>query len=903
LSAAKLPTASSHHALYPESPINRWGGFVPILLFNLLVLGLLLCHGVPKHTRVVVDNLSQCLGPLAAFLWSLHGRRIKAVRGKRLACWAPTFLGLGVFGYVVGQCIWTYYELVLHRATPFPSWADAGYLIAYPFLFLGVLGLPTRPLPLAARLRALSDSVLIMIALATFSWYFVLGPTLMQGGETRLARVLGTAYPLSDLILLCCVCILSFRAGGVALRPVVIPLGIGLASIIAIDTVFDFQTLHNTFESGRPVDVAWTLGYMLVAVAAHAARRVAVAPEQITPVVPAKPVEIREWFGRLRATAPALMPYTVVPAVTLLLWHTAHTRGDGKLEPGVYAGAVLVVVLLLLRQFLTLLENQQLAQQMSAFNAALEKTVAERTAQVEALQRLTAAVSGTLEAEEVLAAAVWHTQRVLGADGAAVWLCLEAGAELGATTLHQYGLEGSAEALASLRTAPTGSDGLTSFHDETGNHSLLAPLCWREQTLGWVGAIRWGRDFSGGEMEMLQSVGLQVGMALENARQYRTAREAADRDPVTGLLNHRAIHQYLDTALEEAAREGTPMAVIMADLDNFKLFNDTYGHPVGDKVLQRIAQVLAEGCGDAARVARYGGDEFLIALSPGAGTPEALMLAKELRDRFARETFRQPGDERTIPLDLSFGVAAFPTDSANRHDLLDTADVNLYAAKNSDERIVGLSEMQRANRGLRVHNSFRVLDAMVTAVDNKDRYTRRHSEDVTAYALWIAEEIGLSEEEQHSLRIGGLLHDVGKIGVPDDVLRKPGRLTIEEFDTLKQHPTLGALIVAGVPGMRDVLGAVRHHHERWDGGGYPDGLAGEAIPLEARVLAVADAMSAMTTDRPYRKGLGWEVALAEVRRGSGSQFDPTMATAFLRAAESRRSHPKELAEDTLLKAA
>jgi putative nucleotidyltransferase with HDIG domain len=177
---------------------------------------------------------------------------------------------------------------------------------------------------------------------------------------------------------------------------------------------------------------------------------------------------------------------------------------------------------------------------------------------------------------------------------------------------------------------------------------------------------------------------------------------------------------------------------------------------------------------------------------------------------------------------------------------------------------------------------------MVTAVDNKDSYTRRHSEDVTNFALWIAEELGFSEETMRIIRIGGLLHDVGKIAVPDDILRKPGRLTQEEFEIMKQHPHLGALIVGAIPGMESILDVVRSHHERWDGKGYPDALEGEKAPLLGRLLAVADAFSAMTTDRPYRKGLDWDAAMKEIRAGMGTQFDPKMAQAFLRAAEKYR---------------
>jgi putative nucleotidyltransferase with HDIG domain len=159
---------------------------------------------------------------------------------------------------------------------------------------------------------------------------------------------------------------------------------------------------------------------------------------------------------------------------------------------------------------------------------------------------------------------------------------------------------------------------------------------------------------------------------------------------------------------------------------------------------------------------------------------------------------------------------------------------------------------------------------------------------VTEYSLWLAEEMGLSQETMRIIRIGGLLHDVGKIGVPEDILRKPGRLTAEEYEIMKRHPQLGALIVAGVPGMEDITDIVRSHHERWDGQGYPDGLGREDIPLLGRVVAVADAFSAMTTARPYRKGMEWDAALKEIIANSGTQFDPGMATAFVRAVRQRQ---------------
>lgn len=274
---------------------------------------------------------------------------------------------------------------------------------------------------------------------------------------------------------------------------------------------------------------------------------------------------------------------------------------------------------------------------------------------------------------------------------------------------------------------------------------------------------------------------------------------------------------------------------------------------------------------------------------PDTDLAQAQAVAERVQRRLEEEGFNKVQDDRTIPVKLSFGLGGFPSDGASRHEVLTIADANMYHAKTSDSGIVRSSELQKENRELKAESSFEILDALVAAVDNKDRYTRKHSEDVTEYALWIAEELGLSEESMRVIRIAGLLHDVGKIGVPDEILRKPGRLTPEEYEVMKRHPRLGELIVSAIPGMDSIVDAVRSHHERWDGQGYPDQLGGEDIPFLGRLLAVPDAFSAMTTDRPYRKGMEWSVAIEEIKANIGTQFDPEIAAAFMVAAQKRRT--------------
>ena len=355
----------------------------------------------------------------------------------------------------------------------------------------------------------------------------------------------------------------------------------------------------------------------------------------------------------------------------------------------------------------------------------------------------------------------------------------------------------------------------------------------------------------------------------------------ADRDPLTGLLNHRSFHKKLEQESEAARQAGLPLAVAMMDLDNFRFFNDGYGHSVGDDLLRQVSAALSAACRPGDTLARYGGDEFALLL-PGLGAEGAVRLADRLVLSLAGVGYRPPGYDALIPLTLSIGIAVFPDDGPGRLETLAAADARLGRVKTGGSGQGVLTDRLRANLPCSLAD-FSMLNALVTAVDAKDRYTRRHSEDVMAYSFQIAQELGLDEREQRRTLLAALLHDVGKIGVPDPILRKPGKLTEEEFEAIKQHPMMGSIIIGAVPGFEGALDAVRHHHERWDGKGYPFGLRGEETPLTARIMAVADAFSAMTTDRPYRKGMDEGQALRILQEGAGTQWDPSCVAAFAAA--------------------
>ncbi len=236
-------------------------------------------------------------------------------------------------------------------------------------------------------------------------------------------------------------------------------------------------------------------------------------------------------------------------------------------------------------------------------------------------------------------------------------------------------------------------------------------------------------------------------------------------------------------------------------------------------------------------------------------------------------------------------------DSQNRAALLITAaDAALYQSKCQGGGMVTVHAQPGRDffredgqeTGNSTRSSFDVLDGLITAIDNKDRFTRRHSEDVTRYSLMMVNALNLSEETIAAARVAGLLHDVGKIGIPDSILRKPGKLTAEEYEVMKSHVTISTLIIHNLPRLSDVIAGVAHHHERWDGCGYPNGVKGLDIPLLGRIMAIADAFSAMTLDRVYRAGMPLELALRQLEQGAGSQFDPELAEMFVQLIDSER---------------
>lgn len=363
--------------------------------------------------------------------------------------------------------------------------------------------------------------------------------------------------------------------------------------------------------------------------------------------------------------------------------------------------------------------------------------------------------------------------------------------------------------------------------------------------------------------------------------------EATRLDALTGLPNHGAMVGDLAIAIEAARLTSTTISVALLDLDNFRNVNDTHGHEAGDTALLQLSRTLDESLPADLTVGRYGPDEFIVitcGLEAGGVEP----YLKAVQASLAEQDLEIESTER-LPISMSGAIVTFPVDAESVTALLSVAAVLLAEAKLGGGGQVLISGERPAISD--EQRTFDVLQGLVFAVDTKDRYTRRHSEDVSRYAVFLARRLGLDDEFIAGITAAGLLHDVGKIAIPDAILRRPGRLSDDEQRIVREHVTLGESIVRNVPHLDLVRTGIRHHHERWDGHGYVDKLAGEAIPLVARILAVADTFSAMTTTRPYRKALPVSLALGRLADAAGTQLEERLVTAFIEGIETEKDPP------------
>jgi diguanylate cyclase (GGDEF)-like protein/putative nucleotidyltransferase with HDIG domain len=470
--------------------------------------------------------------------------------------------------------------------------------------------------------------------------------------------------------------------------------------------------------------------------------------------------------------------------------------------------------------------------------------------------------------------------------------------------------------------------------------SIALPVFYAEQLHGILYVeSSLPADFSEEEVLLLRTLADLIAGALHNALSFQKAQEQAITDGLTGVKTHRFFMEALSAEWKRSTRAGRAFALVLMDLDRFKFVNDFYGHLEGDLVLQRVGHILETNCRRSDVVARYGGDEFVI-LMPETNMEHARQLASKLRGWVSADELLR---EKNIS--ASFGIACYPLHGSSPQELIQVADASMYLSKHQGGNAVSTADhfdpneakkwkrdVLEAYLGVTLKRLFAtgpeafeeiysrlkqfteslaategtngapskgvtapegpqalpqaVLDTVTSlafAIDAKDHYTQGHSQKVSAYAALIAEALDLNDLEVEEIRLGGVLHDIGKVAIPENILNKNGPLNPNEWETMKSHVTFGAKILDPLTPLARIREMVLHHHEFFDGTGYPKAIAGEQIPLGARIIAVADAYDTITSDRTYKKARASAEALAELQRCANAQFDAKIVEAFVRA--------------------
>lgn len=428
----------------------------------------------------------------------------------------------------------------------------------------------------------------------------------------------------------------------------------------------------------------------------------------------------------------------------------------------------------------------------------------------------------------------------------------------------------------------------------------IVPLCDDDTLVGMVllTAKEKNAKYTYDDISFLTSMGSIGSIAVKNARLYEKARKEARTDDLTGLLNRKYFHELLQKEYEKSRDRS--LSLMILSLDDFKLYNQLYGNKEGDVVLQKVAGILQASVGESGYVARYSGKEFAILL-PDYDILGAKLLAEGIRKQIS-EINRDSPEYGMKTITVSGGICAIPYAATSPKELLDNADMAVFQVKRSGKNAIQLctgglieDEGEKPREGghkSEIYSGYApTIYALTAAIDTKDHYTFSHSKSVAYYACELAYAFGMNEESVEIVREAALLHDIGKIGISEQILNKPGRLTQEEYEIMKGHVENSVGIIRHLPSLDYVIPAVIGHHERYDGKGYPRGIAGNDISLLARILCVADSFDAMVSHRPYKKPYPVEYALEEIERESGKQFDPKLATLFVRLVREGKITP------------
>jgi diguanylate cyclase (GGDEF)-like protein len=411
------------------------------------------------------------------------------------------------------------------------------------------------------------------------------------------------------------------------------------------------------------------------------------------------------------------------------------------------------------------------------------------------------------------------------------------------------------------------------------------PLIAKGRAIGsFIVASQRPHAYSQRQIKLLEQLAAQIAMPLENAQLYARAEKKARVDELTRLYNRRSLDEMIDSEISRHSRYGGVFSLAILDLDSFKAYNDTYGHLSGDRLLTDVGSCISSTIRTSDSAFRYGGDEFAILL-PHTNIEAAYHVTERVRKKICERV--NCGD---MAVSASIGLASWPDHGISHTDIIAAADATLYQAKrnggNQSQCATGELVAAPHDDGHKEAEDFDtdivgMARALSETADARCSSNKDRSQNIVEDCLAMARALQLDGATTGRLEVCALLHDIGKMNISDDILTKPGSLTAEEWEVIKTHPMLGAEVANRIPKLATCVGGILHHHERYDGTGYPDGLKGEDIPLEARILAIADAFTAMTSERPYSKTLSFGQGLEEIERCAGTQFDPALVSHFL----------------------
>ena len=472
------------------------------------------------------------------------------------------------------------------------------------------------------------------------------------------------------------------------------------------------------------------------------------------------------------------------------------------------------------------------------------------------------------------------------------------------------------KAVKTKKIVTTQDTGFLSSWYQTHASTAIIPMMAIDECMG-VYIV--GNYHISATIEFCQLIANTLGLFAQTKNLMDLVETNSDTDSLTGLANHKHLQEELHEQIQSAENKGTVLSVLIVDVANISRINRDLGHAKGDEVIKTVAQKIKQNIRNTDFAGRYGGDEIAV-IMPNTSSDEAKYIAEYLSYVISCVYVDDVG-----PIKVSMGISTYPKSSESQEKLLVLAEQAMYISKGKsqelgnckvitsedynfwdDEALKCFAEVltkKHAQIGVqfedelinKFHNEqiisnshlLDVVTSLANTIDAKDTYTKGHSTFVSRYSEALAKAIGLPEAEVERIRLGALLHDIGKIGIPENVLRKPTMLTDEEWEIMKQHPVIGAeKVLAPNESLRDLIPMVKYHHEHWDGSGYPYGLKGEEIPLSARIVAIADAYHALISDRPYRKGLGVEKACEILKLGANIQWDKELVRQFVIIAPS-----------------